>query len=55
MARENSKYMSVHFTKEQFERYSKLAAKCGLNNNALARLVAERMQPSDVAELLKRG
>lgn len=55
MARENSHYMSVHFTKDQYARFEKLVERVGMNKNSLMRLIAERMQPSDVDAMLKRG
>lgn len=55
MARENTKYTSVNFTREQHERLGKLADKCNMTRNSLLRLVAERMQPADVDAFLKRG
>lgn len=53
--RKNTKWRSINLTNEQDARLVKLADKCGLNPNSLLRLVAERLQPSDVEQLLKRG
>lgn len=55
MARENTKYTSVNYTVDQYERFKKLADRCNMPMNALHRLVAERLQPSDVEAMLKRG
>lgn len=55
MARENTAYTSINLTLEQKARLKKLAEKCGMPVNALLRLFAERGQPSDVEQMLKRG